>query len=180
MPRSSGQNATPRRAMRSEGSAMICVPSKRIEPSRRAIMPMMAFRVVVLPTPLRPRSVTTSPRRTSNCAPCRMWDSPYHAFRSVTESSAVSGMLGTQIGLDHLRMSGHRPVVALGDDFTAREHRDVIRQVFHDAEVVLDHEHRAIGRYAPDKRGDALHVRVPHAGRGLVEEHHFGIERERG
>src|SRR2546430_15943272 len=168
MPRSSGQNATPRRAMRSEGSATSCVPSKRIEPSRRATMPMMALRVVVLPTPLRPRSVTTSPRRTSNCAPCRMWDSPYHAFRSATESSAVSGMLGAQVGLDHLRMSGHRPVVALGDDLAAREHRDLIREVFHDAEVVLDHEHRSIGCHAPDKRRDALDVRVRHAGSGLV------------
>src|SRR2546430_5683164 len=129
---------------------------------------LMALRVVVLPTPLRPRSVTTSPRRTSNCAPCRMWDSPYHAFRSATESSAVSGMLGAQVGLDHLRMSGHRPVVALGDGLAAREHRDLIREVFHDAEVVLDHEHRSIGCHAPDKRRDALDVRVRHAGSGLV------------
>src|SRR5258706_10306264 len=180
MPRSSGQNATPSRAMRSEGSAMICVPSKRIEPSRRATMPMMALRVVVLPTPLRPSSVTTSPRRTSNCAPCRMWDSPYHAFRSATESSTVSGMLGTQVGLDHLRMSGHRPVIALGDDLTAREDGDVIGEVLHDAEVVLDHEDGALGGDAPDERRDALDVRVRHAGRGLIEEHHFRIERERG
>src|SRR5256714_9590404 len=144
MPRSSGQNATPRRAMRSEGSATSCVPSKRIEPSRRATMPMMALRVVVLPTPLRPSSVTTSPRRTSNCVPCRMCDSPYQAFRSATERSAASRMLGTQVGLDHLRMSGHRAVVALGDDLDEREYRDVIREVLHDAEVVLDHEHRPI------------------------------------
>src|SRR2546425_866262 len=115
MPRSSGQNATPRRAMRSEGSAMICVPSKRIEPSRRAIMPMMAFRVVVLPTPFRPRSVTTSPRGTSNSTPWRMCDSPYHAFRPATERSAASGMLGAQVSLDHLGITGHRPIVALGD-----------------------------------------------------------------
>src|SRR5204863_8539995 len=159
MPRSSGQNATPRRAMRSDGSAMICVPSKRIEPSRRATMPMMALRVVVLPTPLRPSSVTTSPRRTSSCAPCRMCDSPYHAFRSATESSAVSGMLGTQVGLDHFRMAGHRPVISLGDDLAAREYRDVIREVLHHAEIVLDHEHGAVGGDTPDERRDALHVR---------------------
>src|SRR6266853_6754396 len=123
-------------------------------------MPMTALRVVVLPTPLRPSSVTTSPRRTSNCAPCRTCDSPYHAFRSATESSAVSGMLGTQVGLDHFRMTGHRPVVALGDDLAAREHRDVIREILDDAEVVLDHEHGAVGGDAPDERRDRKSTRL--------------------
>src|SRR3989449_575524 len=167
-------------AMRSEGSAMICVPSKRIEPSRRAIMPMMAFRVVVLPTPFRPRSVTTSPRGTSNSTPWRMCDSPYHAFRPATERSAASGMLGAQVSLDHLGITGHRPIVALGDDLAAREHRDLIRKIRDDAQVVLDHEHGAVGSDALDERCDALYVRVRHAGRRFVEEHHFRIERERG
>src|SRR6266849_6646277 len=180
MPRSSGQNATPSRAMRSEDSAMICVPSKRIEPSRRATMPMIDLRVVVLPTPLRPSSVTTSPRRTSNCAPCKMCDSPYQAFRSATARSAASGMLGAEVSFDHFGMTGHRPIVALRDDLAAREHRNVVGEVLDDAEVVLDHEHGAVDGDAPDERSDALHVRVRHAGRGLVEEHHFRIERERG
>src|SRR6267378_5817164 len=143
-------------------------------------MPMMALRVVVLPTPLRPSSVTTSPRGTSNSTPWRMCDSPYQAFSPETERSAASGMLGTQVGLDDFRMSGHRPVVAFGDDLAAREDRDVIREVLDDAQVVLDHEHGAIGGDAPDERRDALHVRVRHAGRRFVEEHHFRIERKRG
>src|SRR3989440_1009528 len=180
IPRSSGQNATPRRAMRSEGSAMICVPSKRIEPSRRAIMPMMAFRVVVLPTPFRPRSVTTSPRGTSNSTPWRMCDSLYQAFRPATERSAASDMLGAQVSLDHFGITGHRPIVALGDDLAARKHRDVIRKIRDDAQVVLDHEHGAVGSDALDERCDALYVRVRHAGRRFVQEHHFRIERKRG
>src|SRR5437879_5409643 len=159
MPRSSGQNATPRRAMRSEGSAMICVPSKRIEPSRRAIMPMMAFRVVVLPTPFRPRSVTTSPRGTSNSTPCRMCDSPYQAFRPSTERSAASGMLGAQVSLDHFGITGHRPIVALGDDLAARENRDAMRKIRDDAKVVLDNERGADGGEALGGTCSALYAR---------------------
>src|SRR5882672_3959062 len=143
-------------------------------------MPMMALRVVVLPTPLRPSSVTTSPRGTSNSTPWRMCDSPYQAFRPETDRSAASDMLGAQVGLDHFRMTGHRPVIALCDDLAAREDRDVIREIRDDAQVVLDHEHRAVCGYAPDERRDALHVRVRHAGGRLVEEHHFRIQRERG
>src|SRR5437867_807819 len=177
MPRSSGQNATPSRAIRDDVRAIVSAPSNRTEPLRRATIPMIDFSVVVLPAPLRPSSVTTSPRGTSNSTPWRMCDSPYQAFKPRIESRGALGMLGTQVGLDHLRMSGHRPVVALGDDLAAREHRNVIREVLHDAEVVLDHEHGAVGGDASNERRDALHVRVRHAGRGLVEEHHFRIER---
>ena len=35
--------------------------------------PMMLLSVVLLPTPLRPSSPTTSPRRTSRETPSRMW-----------------------------------------------------------------------------------------------------------
>src|SRR2546428_4251046 len=155
--------------MRSEGSAMICVPSKRIEPSRRAIMPMMAFRVVVLPTPFRPRSVTTSPRGTSNSTPWRMCDSPYHAFRPATERSAASGMLGAQVSLDHLGITGHRPIVALGDDLAAREHRDLIRKIRDDAQVVFDHEPGAVGRDEMDEACVVFKGRVRQCSSRLVE-----------
>ena len=61
MPRSSGQYAMPRCAIRLEASATISLPSNAIEPSRRGTMPMIERSVVVLPAPLRPSSVTTSP-----------------------------------------------------------------------------------------------------------------------
>ena len=47
----------------------------RAAPRGRA-MPMMESRVVVLPAPLRPISVTTSPSPTVSDTPCRMWASP--------------------------------------------------------------------------------------------------------
>lgn len=76
MPRSSGQSARPSRAMRFEGREMSSCPSNRTEPRRLSIMPMIDFIVVVLPAPLRPSSVTSSPERTDSSTPCRMWDSP--------------------------------------------------------------------------------------------------------
>ena len=49
-----------------------------------------------------------------------------------------------------------------------------------DAEIMLDHQHGAIGGDRLDQRGDAVDVLVAHAGGRLVEQQHFGIERERG
>ena len=69
----------PRRAITLEGRAISSSPARRTEPVRRRTMPMMAFSVVLLPAPLRPSSVTTSPGRTSKATPRRMCDSPYQA-----------------------------------------------------------------------------------------------------
>jgi hypothetical protein len=76
MPRSSGQYARPSLATRLEGSPISSWPAKRIEPVRCSTMPMIDFKVVVLPAPLRPSKVTTSPSRTLSATPCRMCDSP--------------------------------------------------------------------------------------------------------
>src|SRR5438876_11437950 len=147
MPRSSGQIAMPRRAMAFEGSRMVSVPPSLIDPSRRPTIPMIDFSVVVLPAPLRPSNVTTSPSVTSNSMPCRMCDSPYQALSPFTSNSL--GMAGPEIGLDHARVLGHGVVVAFGEDLAALEHGDAIRQRRDHREVVLHHQYRAIG-------GDAL------------------------
>src|SRR3989449_8048627 len=179
MPRSSGQMAMPRRATLLEARPIVSTSRNRIEPCRRPTMPMIAFMVVVLPAPLRPRSVTTSPSRTSNSMPCRMCDSPYQAFKPLTASSR-SAMAGAQVGLDHLRIFRNAGVVAFGEDLAALQDRDPVGKRRHHREIVLDHQDRAVGRHAPDERRDALDVGVRHAGGRLVEQHHLGVERERG
>ena len=63
-------------------------PRRRPSPMRFSTMPMTDFRVVVLPAPLRPSSVTSSPRPISKPTPCRMCDSPYQACRPATLSRA--------------------------------------------------------------------------------------------
>src|SRR6476661_11019468 len=98
---------------------------------------MIDFSVVVLPAPLRPSSVTTSPSPMSNATPCRMCDSPYHACRSRTfNSGAVAGagaalgdalaMARSHVSLDDGWVRRYRRIIALRQHLAAREHGDVI------------------------------------------------------
>jgi hypothetical protein len=89
-------------------------------------------------------------------------------------------MPGSEIRLDHVRVLRYRRVVALGENFAAREHRDMVRKRRHHRQVVLDHEHRAVRRDLADQRSDALDVRMGHAGGRFVEQHHLRVEGERG
>src|SRR6266508_1274882 len=128
---------------------------------------MMDLSVVVLPAPLRPRSVTTSPAWTSKSTPCRICDSSYQAWRSRTVRSVgapaaapaapagrvtVSLMALPHVGLDHVAVPGHARVVPLGQDLPAGEHGDGVGQVLDHAQVVLDHEHRAVGGHLLNQR----------------------------
>src|SRR5438093_3401681 len=145
-----------------------------MEPARRGTMPMTDLRVVVLPAPLRPRRVTTSPRLTSKSTPWSTWDSPYQACRSRTSRSAPSAMGSAvtlaHVGLDDVGISRHAGVVPLRENLSAGEHGDGVREVGDHAQVVLHHEHGAIDGGLANKGGDAVHVLVGHAGGGLVEQ----------
>src|SRR4051794_25961863 len=193
MPRSSGQNATPMRAILSELVRMMSRPLNLIEPVRLPMMPMIDFSVVVLPAPLRPSRVTTSPAFTSKLIPCRMCDSPYQASRLRTwrmlppvvacagaSAIEVSGMTSSQIRfLDALVLRELR-VIALREHLPARQHGDDVGEIGHDAQIMLDHQDGVFGRDALDQRRDLVDVLVAHTGHRLVQQHHFRIERERG
>src|SRR5215467_6559069 len=107
---------------------MISQPSSVMEPLRLATRPIMARIVVVLPAPLRPSSVTTSPASTWNVMPWRIWLSPYQACTSCS-ASWVSGMAGPHVGFNDLGIGGNFAVGSLGQYLAAREHRDVVREV---------------------------------------------------
>src|ERR1044072_4939575 len=136
MPRSSGQNARPCRAIAFDESLMSSRPSNCTEPERCPTIPMIDLSVVVLPAPLRPSSVTTSPARTSKVTPCRMCDSPYQACNPFTVRMGASAMPDPHVGLAHFGIVGDGRVVALGENTTAREDRDAVGQVRDDAEVM--------------------------------------------
>src|SRR5580658_10717566 len=124
-------------------------PRNRMLPSRRGTRPMIDFIVVVLPAPLRPSNVTTSPSRTAKSTPCRMWLSPYQAFSPLIFSIALgsdvapsgiapsgiaaSGMgeLGAEIGGDHLGVFRYLGIVALRQHAASGEHGDGVAQPFH-------------------------------------------------
>src|SRR5215213_6299427 len=122
-------------------------------------MPMIALSVVVLPAPLRPSSVTTSPARTSKLTPCRTWDSPYQASSPSTDSSgAGSAMACSKIGLAHQRIIGNRPIVAFRYYLSTREHRNAVREVFDDFEIVFHHQHGAARCNRSDQGADAVDI----------------------
>ena len=192
MPRSSGHQAMPRRAMRFDGRRTVSCRSKTIEPSRRGTTPMIDFSVVVLPAPLRPSSVTTSPARDVErdavqdvrlAVPRVAGRAP----RAAAPPPALAAALGSarqawpapRYACDDVGVLRHRRVVALRQHLAAREHGDVIGQRRHDRQVVLDHQHRPVGRHLLDQRCDPLDVLVRHAGRRLVEQHHLRLERQR-
>src|SRR4029079_16297202 len=126
----------------------------RMDPVRRGTRPMIDFIVVVLPAPLRPTSVTSSPLRTSRPTPCRTCDSPYQACSPWTESSACSGMLRPEIRGHHRLVLRHGRVVAFGEDLAAGEHGDLLRKAGDDPQVVLDHQDGAVLRHPLDEGGD--------------------------
>src|SRR5215469_17704649 len=106
-------------------------------------MPMIARRVVVLPAPLRPSSVTNSPSPTENSIPCSTWDSPYQALRPETSKSSGMGdcfLAGAHIGLDHLGIGRHCRIIALGEDAAPGQDGDDVAKIGHHGEIVLDHQ----------------------------------------
>ena len=65
-------------------------------------------------------------------------------------------MAGPEVSFDDLRVLRDRGVVALGEDLAALQDRDGVGERGDHREVVLDHQHGAVGRDALDQRGDAL------------------------
>src|SRR5207249_3990110 len=131
------------------------------------------FSVVVLPAPLRPSSTTTSPALTSKVTPWSTWDSPYQACSPSTfRSGAVLAMADSEIGFAHTGVGRHRIVVAFRQDPPARQHRDPVGEIGNHAEIVLDHQHGAIGRNPLDQGADAPDVLVAHPRHRLIEQHH--------
>src|SRR5205807_278463 len=90
---------------RLDGRRIVSAPPKVIEPSRCPTIPMIDLSVVVLPAPLRPKSVTTSPLATLNAAPWRICDSPYHALRSRTDSSEAPGAPSGMAGISPVKVA---------------------------------------------------------------------------
>src|SRR5690606_24575520 len=116
---------------------------------------MIPNKVDVLPAPLRPKRVTTSPVFTSKSMPCSTWLSPYHPCNPATRSSGplfpVLVITRSDIGLDHFGRFGHRLIIALGQNLATCEDRDPVRQVSNDRQIVLDHKDCAVLRHTPDQ-----------------------------
>src|ERR1700682_4882562 len=163
------------------------MPFTLIEPERRPTRPSTDLSVEVRPAPLRPSSVTTSPFCTVRFTPCSTCDSPYHAWRlsmrrtslAMPSASGASSFSRSHVLLDHRGARGDDRVRAFGEHRAAREHGDHVADAGDDAHVVLHHQHRAPDGDFLDEVAHAVDVLVPHARRGLVEEHELGLHGER-
>src|SRR6185312_9415326 len=173
-------------------SLMVSWPATWMEPVRDPVRPTMARMVVVRPAPLRPSSVTTSPRLTLRSTPCRMCDSPYQAFRPAMRSSSVvigvpsccapryelawggtarrscmrplQGRVGgSHVRLDHLGIFRYLGIGAVRDDGPALQYGDAVRNRRHHVHVVLDHQDGAARGHFLDQLRHPVHVLVAHA-----------------
>src|SRR5262249_8708195 len=126
-------------------------------------MPMTDFSVVVLPAPLRPSSVTTSPANTSNVAPWSTCDSPYQACSPSTASKGAPfglSMTNSEICLAYERVGGNRLVIAFRQHPTRGDPGARVQKVGARAEIVFAHQHRALGGDRLDECADTLDVFV--------------------
>src|SRR5689334_9078601 len=141
---------------------MMSSPLRRIAPVLLRTMPMMARKVVVLPAPLRPMRVRSSPSRTSKVMPCRALDSAYQACRlSTARRGAPSRLIdASHIGRHDVGVRGHFGIGAFREHFAVLQNGDAIAQGGDDRQVVLDDEDRASFGGAPDERRDRLDILV--------------------
>src|ERR1035437_3859851 len=165
MPRSSGTHPRPALARRSGDLWPSSLPSRRTVPSIWRCRPMTERSNVVLPAPLRPTRVTTSPACTLKETSARTRASPYQA-----DSPAISSMSMSQVGGDDLVVQAHVFVASLREDPALLQHRDLIGKAANDVHVVVDeHDGAALGDLL-DQRDRAVDVLAAHARRRLVEQ----------
>src|ERR1044071_8105411 len=146
MPRSSGTYPRPSAHRLWGGSFVMSRPSSSMRPDVGLCSPMRQRRSVVLPAPLRPTRVTTSPSSTSRETPCSTWASPYPAVSSWILSNVLP-----QVGGDHARVVADLLVRALGQRLPKLQHRYPLVQFANDLHVVLHQHDRASGAHPPDQ-----------------------------
>src|SRR5205807_2196660 len=123
-----------------------------LEPRQGSRKPIAVFIRVVLPMPLRPRSATASPARTSSETPKRIGVAPYPAWTPDIFSRLA--LRGSQIGFDHLRIVPDLLRGALGDLLAEVQDRDPAGDAHDDRHVVLDQEHREAARRRASRARD--------------------------
>src|SRR3954467_11382725 len=192
-PRAAGPQPMPARARASAERLPRSVPSKVTAPSICRCRPMTERSRVVLPAPLRPTRVTTSPGATSMLTSVRTRASPYQAERPETSSMRdssclamacavavvvrVSSLMGcSEVCRDAPLVGAHLVVGPLRQHLTRLEHRDGVRERADDVHVVVDEDDGAPCRELLDERDGPVDVLDAHAGGRLVEQQQPGVE----
>src|SRR6266550_4947437 len=97
--------------------------------------PMIVRRQVVLPAPLRPRSMVSDFSGTEKSTPCRMWYWPICVFTPA--SWRRSATRDPQVGFLHDRRGDHRGGLAVGDELSLVQHDDAVGERAHHVHLVL-------------------------------------------
>src|SRR5258708_39891447 len=119
------------------------IPSNSTVPRDLGARPMIARKVVVLPTPFRPSSAAHSPAFTVRFTPCRMcslpiwtWTSSSLSMNRLLDEVLVLG--ATEIGFAHTLVRGDVPGAAGRQDRALRHDSNVVGNPENDLHVVLD------------------------------------------
>src|SRR5437870_969337 len=106
-------------------------------PAEARHRPMMVRRHVVLPAPLRPRSIVREFGATAKSTPCRMWYwpmcvlTPRSSRSSGTSDAPERSARDTQIGFLHDRRGDHFGWRAFGDQLALVQHDDAVSERTH-------------------------------------------------
>src|SRR6476661_5696017 len=180
MPRSSGTQPMPARARLSALALPRSSPPQVTVPSTWRCSPMTERSSVVLPAPLRPTRVTTSPGSTRRSTSVRTLASPYQAdspaISRVWSDMLVSGL--SEVCGDDLVVVPDLFVGALGEHLPGLQHGDGVGQGADDVHVVVDEHDGAAGRDLLDQGDGPVDVLEAHACGGFVEQQQLGVERQ--
>src|SRR5690349_20765731 len=152
MPRSSGTQPSPARARLSGDALPRSEPPHETVPSTCRCRPSTDRSSVVLPAPLRPTRITTSPGSTLRSTSLSTFASPYQAESPATcrtcwepwatwSDLLFSGL--SEVGGDDLLVVADLVVGALGEDLTGLQHGHGVGQRADDVHVVVDEHDRA-------------------------------------
>src|SRR5450759_4470571 len=95
----------------------------------------IAFRSVVLPAPLGPRTPTSSPLSTVMDTDSTARALPYRTLKSAISSNAMIGLRSSDVGFDHARIAhdiggrGDRDDLAEVDRYDSRNQRHELAQL---------------------------------------------------
>src|SRR6478735_10795753 len=135
-PRPSGACTMPASTRRWAFILVMSLPSNQIEPVVSGRIPEIARMVVVLPAPLAPIRVTSSPSSTDNEMPCSASIRPYATFMSLISSRGIVGH--PQVGGDNRGVVPDLGRQTFGDLLAELQYHDPVGHPHHQPHVVLD------------------------------------------
>src|SRR6478609_7218690 len=139
-PRPSGACTMPSMTRLNARILVMSWPSKTMDPWDSGLIPEIARMVVVLPAPLAPIRVTSSPSSTDNEMPCSASIRPYATFMSLISSRGIVGH--PQVGGDNRGVVADLGRQTFGDLLAELQYHDPVGHPHHQPHVVLDQQHR--------------------------------------